>query len=69
MKKLLELITGEDNITLDPQHMWAAIAFLVGLGLQIYSTVEGKAFDLQGFGIGAGALLAGLGLGKKLGGE
>lgn len=65
--KLLELITGEDNATLEPAYAWWALAILIGLGLEIYSVVKGKPFDLQAYGIGIGALLAAAGLGKKLG--
>lgn len=67
MAKLLEVITGDDNKTLDPSYWWGAIFAAAGLGLEIYCTVKGRPFDLQAYGIGAGALLTGLGLGKKLG--
>lgn len=67
MKKLLELITGDDNITIEPAYFWWCVAILIGLGLEIYSVIWGKAFDLQAFGIGVGALLAGAGVGKKVG--
>lgn len=64
-KKLIQLITGDDNVTLEPSYFFAALAFLVGLGLEIYSVVYGKTFDMQAYGIGAGALLTGLGLSDK----
>lgn len=67
LKKLLELITGDDNVTLEPAYVWWAVAILVGLGLQIYCTVIGKDFNLQAYGVGAGFLLALGGAGKKLG--
>ncbi|MBV8464623.1 MAG: hypothetical protein JO218_01645 [Burkholderiales bacterium] len=67
-KKLLELITGDDNTTLDPHFALGVLAVLIGLGLEVYAVAAGKAFDLQGFGIGAGALIAGMGAGKKLSG-
>jgi hypothetical protein len=67
-KKLLELITGDDNMTLDPHFALGVLAVLIGLGLEIYAVTSGKAFDLQGFGIGSGALIAGMGAGKKLSG-
>lgn len=66
MSKLLEAIT-DDNGQLEPAYIWGGIATVIGLGLQVYCTVKGKPFDLQGYGIGAGALIAGLGLGKKMG--
>lgn len=67
IRKLLEAVTGEDNKTLEPAYLWSAVIIMVGLGLQIYCTVTGKTFDLQQFGVGACALLAGLGVSKKLG--
>lgn len=68
MSKLLELVTGDDNLTIEPAYLWGGVAFLVGVGLEIYAVTQGKTFDLQSYGIGIGALLASLGLGKKLGG-
>ncbi|MFC3111397.1 hypothetical protein ACFOFO_26230 [Undibacterium arcticum] len=66
-KKLLELITGDDNLTLEPSYLWSGAAVLIGLGLEVYSVVFGKPFDFQAYGIGAAALLAGLGLSAKFG--
>lgn len=67
LKKLLEAITGEDNQTIEPAYLWWALSVTVGLGLEIYCVVVGKPFDLQQYGIGVGALLAGAGLAKKVG--
>lgn len=67
MKKLLQLITGDDDITLEPAYVWWALAILVGLALEIYAVVRGKAFDIQAYGLGMGGLLAGAGLGRQLG--
>lgn len=67
LKKLMELVTGEDNVTLEPAYVWWAIAIIVGLGLEIYAVIAGKPFDLQAYGIGVGVLLVGAGFGKKLG--
>jgi len=67
MEKLKEVITGDDNHTLDASYMWGAVFAVTGLCLEVYCTITGKPFDLQAYGIGAGALLVGLGLGKKLG--
>ena len=67
LKKLLEAITGEDNQTIEPAYLWWALSVLVGLGLEVYSVVAGKPFDLQAYGVGVGALLVGAGLGKKVG--
>lgn len=67
MTKLLELLTGDDNSTMEPSYFWSAVVIVVGLGLQIYSTVTGGSFNLSEYGIGAGAMLAGLGLSAKIG--
>lgn len=68
MRKLLEAITGDDNVTIEPAYLWWALAILVGIGLEIYSVVTGKPFDLQSYGVGVGVLLVGGGFGKKVGG-
>lgn len=65
--KLIELLTGEDNRTLEPAYVWWALSILVGLGLEIYSILTGKPFDLQAYGIGVGALMVGAGWSKKVG--
>ena len=65
--QFIQAITGEDNKTLEPAYLWWAVSILVGLVLEVYAVVLGKTFDLQAYGIGVGALLAGAGFGKKLG--
>jgi uncharacterized membrane protein len=67
LAKLRELITGADNATLEPSYFWSAAAILIGFGLEIFCVVTGKPFDLQQYGIGALALLSGLGVSAKLG--
>ncbi|MDE3023311.1 MAG: hypothetical protein KGI54_15930 [Pseudomonadota bacterium] len=67
LKKLFDLITGEDNLTLEPSYFWAAIVIVIGLALEIYSVLWGKAFDFQAYGIASVGMLTGLGLAKKLG--
>ena len=67
MKRLIHLVIGDDNATLEPSYFWSAVALLIGFGLEIYCTLTGKPFDLQAYGIGAAALLAGLGVSAKLG--
>lgn len=62
-----ELITGDDNRTIEPAYFWWGVAIVVGLGLEIYSVVTGKAFDLQAYGIGIGALMIAAGYSKKVG--
>jgi hypothetical protein len=50
--------TGADNTTFDVGRVLWALAFLIGMGLSVFSVVTSKPFDLQAFGIGAGMLLA-----------
>jgi uncharacterized membrane protein len=52
---------------LEPSYAFSALAILIGLGLEIYSVIAGKPFDMQAYGIGAGALLTGLGMSAKFG--
>ena len=67
MKKLLELITGDDNITLEPAYVWWALVIFAGLCFEGYSVYSGHPFDYTAYGIGTGALMAGAGWSKKLG--
>jgi hypothetical protein len=66
-KKLLEVITGDDNVTFEPAYFLGAFAFLIGLMLEVYSVLAVRTFDLQSYGLGVGALLVALGAGKRLG--
>ena len=54
-----QCLTGADNQTYDIGRFLWGIAFFVGIGLVIASFVTGRAFDLQQYGIGVGALLTG----------
>ncbi len=67
LKKLMELITGDDNKTLEPAFFMGVLACIVGFGLEIYSVAYAKPFDFQQYGIGAGMLIGLMGAGKKLG--
>lgn len=60
------VLLGDEKESTSTFHFIAFIAFAVGIFLQIYSVVSGGNFDLASYGIGIGALLSGLGLGKKL---
>ncbi|WP_042298941.1 hypothetical protein [Paraburkholderia kururiensis] len=68
LQKLMELVTGDDNKTLEPAYALGAAAFVLGMGLEVYSVLTGKPFDLQQYGVGVGVLIASVGAGKKLGG-
>jgi hypothetical protein len=61
-----QLLTGKDNKTHDIGRWMIFISFIVGLGLEVYSVVGEKVFDLQQFGVGVGVMLAGFGAGTKL---
>lgn len=52
-----DCLTGIDGESFDIGRVLWALAFMIGMVLEIYSTIEGKQFDLQAFGIGVGALL------------
>jgi uncharacterized membrane protein len=65
--KLMELVTGADNSTLEPAYVWWAISIVVGLALEVYCVTAGKPFDLQAYGIGVGALMVGAGWSKRVG--
>jgi hypothetical protein len=68
MKEILrQMFTETDNETHDGGKWAAALMTLTGLGLQIYAVVGNKqAFDMQAFGVGCGALAAGVGAMLKL---
>jgi hypothetical protein len=60
---LRELVTENDNLTHDLYKYLAIVSIVTGLGLQIYSIGwQGKAFSMQEFGMGIGALFAGVGI-------
>lgn len=62
MATIKQLLTGKDNQTHDIVRWIAALGSLQGLGLSIYDVVvHHNPFDIQQFGIGLGAMLAGVG--------
>ncbi len=67
LKKLLELITGDDNTTLQPAYAWGALMVIIGLVLEVWAVTNGKPFDMLAYGGGCGALLALMEGGKFLG--
>ena len=59
---LRDILTGVDGVTHDIGRHMAAASITTGLGLQVYVVVaKGQAFDFSAFGIGCGALAAGVG--------
>lgn len=64
---LMQMFTESDNVTQDLYRYLSLLAILVGLGLEIYVVCcKGQLFDMQTFGIGTGALFAGMGIALKL---
>lgn len=66
MDKILALvqqvISEPNNHTICPVRIGGILALTQGLALSAYSVVvQGAAFDLQAFGVGAGVLLAAVG--------
>lgn len=58
-----QLVTESDNVTHDLYRYLAIASICTGLGLQVYAIGwKGQAFDMQTFGIGVGALFAGVGV-------
>ena len=72
MKFLIELMTEADNTTPCIFRVLSLLVILFFLGESVYSlVVDHKPFDPQGFGVGIGATLAGVGVAlglKKAGG-
>ena len=63
---LRHLFTGADNKSWDIGRFLWALAFLVAVILTFHGHVIGRPFDIQGFGIGIGTLLACGGAALKL---
>lgn len=60
---LSQMMTESDNITHDLYRYLSLVSIVSGIGLQIYAIVFGhQNFDMQTFGIGVGALFAGVGV-------
>ena len=58
LKKFIkDCLTGIDSESYDIGRVMWAIAFLVGIALEVFSVYAGHSFDLQQYGIGVGALL------------
>ncbi len=55
--------------TLDLSRVLMALAMLAFIGQSLWSMFKGQIFDWQSFGIGAGAVMGGSGLGVKWHGE
>jgi hypothetical protein len=70
MKWLTDILTEVDNHTYDYIRVLALLGALAGLGLQVWVVVRmappPQSFDFQNFGIGLGAMFAGVGVAMKL---
>ena len=69
--KLTDFITESDNATLDAIRLLAVIAVVIGLSLQVWVVIRWvgpspQLFDFQAFGLGLGAVFAGVGAALKL---
>lgn len=64
MKSFLKnLFTEMDGESFDLARVLAACSILAGIGLQVYAVAwKGQPFDMQVFGVGTGALFAGVGV-------
>lgn len=54
------LLTGADNVTWHFGKVAGGLAFLVGMGLEVYSVVFEKKFDPTAYGLGVGAMAGGI---------
>lgn len=62
MNPLVTMFTESDNRTHDIFRYLSLLAIVTALGLQIYAVIwKAQPFDMQQFGIGTGALFAGMG--------
>lgn len=58
-----QLLTESDNVTHDLYRYMAVASVVSGLALQVFAVGwRGQPFDMQAFGVGTGALLAGVGV-------
>ncbi len=69
--KLMDILTESDNRTVDAVRVLAVLAVVIGLALQVWVVIRwvGPApqpFDFQEFGLGLGAVFAGVGAALKL---
>lgn len=66
-KKIFELLTENDNATLNPAHFWSAVSIVAAIGLEMFNVLKlGHPFSITDFGQGIGLLLAGLGVSRGL---
>ena len=67
MKLILrQMFTESDNQTFDLYRLISFVTISVGLFLSFWSVMNGQEWKFQDFGIGAGSLLAGVGVAHGL---
>jgi hypothetical protein len=66
MKILQDILTGKDNKTHDLGRWMGLVSFVAGIALEVYCVVSSKPFDFMGYGVGIGAIAAGVGAMLKL---
>lgn len=59
---LREMMTESDNITHDLYRYLAVGSVFFAMGCQFYAINQGQQFNMQDFGVGIGALFAGIGV-------
>ena len=60
-----QLLTMSDNNTYDLVRVLSLVAFAQFLGSELFVVYKSVAFDAQAFGIGLGAVIAGVGVALK----
>ena len=56
-----QLLTGKDNKTHDIGRWMGAVAFIVGICLEVYAVVFAKEFNFLAYGGGIAAIAGGIG--------
>lgn len=71
MKLFKDWFTENDGVSYDPIRMLAVVGVIEFLALAAHTAITTHTFDLQGFGVGLGAVLAAAGaaVGIKAGTE
>ncbi|HET8689323.1 MAG TPA: hypothetical protein VFM18_22160 [Methanosarcina sp.] len=62
---LKQILTLSDNVTYDIVRVLAVISFIQYLGSEAWVLYKTTVFDAQSFGIGLGAVIAGVGVALK----
>lgn len=63
----MPVITGDDDLTVEPSYVWWAIGMISYLVLTGWKMMNGQMVDLQSFATGLGIVLAAGGAGRMMG--